>query len=64
MLRSPNKKLNLKLLVNRFINSDRKAYTLLFDYYWEDMYVHAFSLVQSNDIAKDIVQEIWKTINT
>ena len=59
MLRSPNKKLNLKLLVNRFINSDRKAYTLLFDYYWEDMYVHAFSLVQSNDIAKDIVQEIW-----
>lgn len=59
MLRSPNKKLNLKLLVNRFINSDRKAYTLLFDYYWEDMYLHAFSLVQSNDIAKDIVQEIW-----
>lgn len=59
MLRSPNKKLNLKLLVNRFINSDRRAYAQLFDYYWEGMYVHAFSLVQSNDIAKDIVQEIW-----
>ena len=59
MFSSPNKKLNLKLLVNQFINSNRKAYTLLFDFFWEDMYTHAFSLVQCEDIAKDIVQEIW-----
>ena len=59
MFSSPNKKLNLKLLVNQFIKSNRKAYTLLFDYFWEDMYVHAFSLVQCEDNAKDIVQEIW-----
>jgi len=56
---SPNKKLNLKLLVNNFINSDRKAYAFLFDFYWQGMYVYAFSLVQNEHNAKDIVQEIW-----
>ena len=34
MFSPPNKKLNLKLLVNNFINSDKKAYAFLFDNYW------------------------------
>lgn len=56
---SQNKKLNLELLVRKLNASDSEAYSRLFDFFWEGMYVRAFSLVQNEHIAKDIVQEIW-----
>lgn len=55
-------KLNLTLLVDKLIKSNREAYSHLFNLFWEDMYVHAKSLVQSEQVAKDIVQEIWLDI--
>lgn len=54
-----NEKITVTLLVRKLNTSDPKAYSLLFDLFWEDTYVHAFSLVQNEHTAKDIVQEIW-----
>lgn len=54
-----NQKITITLLVRKLNASNSKAYSRLFDLFWEDMYVHAFSLVQNEHTAKDIVQEIW-----
>ena len=53
------KNINVSLLVRSLNASDSKAYSLLFDLFWEEMYVHAFTLVQNEPVAKDIIQEIW-----
>jgi len=50
---------NVTLLVRRLNTSDTKAFSHLFDMFWEDMYLRAFTLVQNEPIAKDIIQEIW-----
>ena len=53
------KNINVTLLVRSLNASDSKAYSHLFDLFWEDMYRHAFTLVQNEPVAKDIIQEIW-----
>lgn len=54
-----NQQTDVILLIRMLNASDASAYSRLFDLFWEDMYVHAFSLVQNEHIAKDIIQEIW-----
>lgn len=54
-----NLRTNVILLIQKLNASDSIAYSRLFDLFWEDMYVHAYSLVQNEHIAKDIIQEIW-----
>jgi len=55
MCLSQNKKTNLNLLVRKLNASDEKSYSRLFDLFWEDMYCHAFTLVQDEPAAKDII---------
>jgi RNA polymerase sigma-70 factor, ECF subfamily len=45
----------------------RQAFELAFNRFWEPLYVHAYRKVQSQDNAKDLVQEVfaalWKDLD-
>lgn len=47
------------LLLKEFKKGNQKAYKKLFEMYWESMYTNAKSIVMDENIAKDIVQDIW-----
>ena len=40
-------------------NSDKQAYNCLFELLWEPMYRYAASIVMDDNLAKDLVQEVW-----
>lgn len=39
--------------------NDVKAFQKLFDLLWERLYVFAHSVLMNEEVAKDIVQEVW-----
>ena len=45
--------------LTRFKAGDAQAFTFFFDRYWEDMYRRAYQHVQDEDLAKDVVQEVF-----
>jgi RNA polymerase sigma-70 factor (ECF subfamily) len=49
-------------LVVRIQNSDHKAFAVLYERFWESMYVKSFSILQDKNKAKDIVQEVWISV--
>lgn len=49
-------------LLNRLRLGDPKAYSILYDNYWEQLYIQAYKRVQDEDAAKDIVQSIFIAI--
>ncbi|WP_422351165.1 sigma-70 family RNA polymerase sigma factor [Flagellimonas sp.] len=56
---SGTKRKTNKLLLAEFKKGNKKAYRKLFELFWEPMFVSAKSIVQNEDAAKDIVQEVW-----
>ncbi|WP_420320117.1 RNA polymerase sigma-70 factor [Flagellimonas sp.] len=48
-----------KLLLAEFKKGNKKAFKKLFELFWEPMFTNAKSIVLDEDIAKDIVQDIW-----
>ncbi|MGJ8716209.1 RNA polymerase sigma factor [Maribacter stanieri] len=48
-----------ELLLSQYRNGNRKAFQKLFELYWEPMFLKAKSILSSEDVAKDIVQDIW-----
>jgi len=48
-----------KLLLAEFKKGNKKAFKKLFELFWEPMYVSARSIIIDENIAKDIVQDIW-----
>jgi len=49
----------IKYLVGKVILSDKSAFNKLFELLWEDIYIFAKSLLMDEDLAKDIVQDVW-----
>ncbi len=49
----------LESLCAAVANSDYRAYNQLFELLWEPMYLYAASIVMDDNLAKDIVQEVW-----
>lgn len=45
--------------VSRFKKGDPKAFTYFFDLYWEELYTTAIRHLRDEDIAKDLVQEVF-----
>lgn len=39
--------------------SNKKAFKILFNRYWESMYLYAFSMLEDRDVANDMVQDVW-----
>jgi len=46
-------------LVARIRNDDGAAFNILFDRYWEKLYLFAFNRLKSEADAKDVVQELF-----
>jgi RNA polymerase sigma-70 factor (ECF subfamily) len=46
-------------LMEKIQNSDSSALQTLFERFWEPMYTLAFRLLKQEDLAKDMVQEVW-----
>ncbi len=51
-----------KALVDRLKSGDEHAYYVLFDRYWEQLYVLAKSLLNDSELSKDIVQDVWLSL--
>lgn len=47
------------LLFEEVKNGSQKAFRRLFELYWESMFIVAKTIVMDENIAKDIVQDIW-----
>ncbi|WP_345007362.1 RNA polymerase sigma-70 factor [Snuella lapsa] len=48
--------------MERIKHSDHKAFELLYDRFWEEMYVKAYAILKDKSKSKDIVQEVWISI--
>lgn len=40
-------------------NEDQQAFEILYDRYWEDLYLLAYLMLRNKDASKDIVQEVF-----
>ncbi|TDQ80200.1 RNA polymerase sigma factor [Sphingobacterium yanglingense] len=50
---------NQLLLFERIKNGDERSFKLLYDLYWEPLYIHALIMIEDEDLAKDIIQELF-----
>src|SRR5680860_345387 len=55
----PKKENHNELLLAEFKNGNQKAFRKLFELFWERMFYNAKFIVINEDLAKDIVQNIW-----
>lgn len=46
-------------LMQAVANSDKNAYNSLYELLWEPMYLYASSIIMDDNLAKDLVQEVW-----
>ncbi len=46
-------------LMERIKQSDEYAFRMLFNRYWEELYVFSCSIIEDKVIAKDLTQEVW-----
>jgi RNA polymerase sigma-70 factor (family 1) len=49
-------------LVEKLSRGDREAFQTLYQLYWKECYVHALRVVRSQEVAKDIVQDLFVTL--
>ncbi|HEY0668662.1 MAG TPA: RNA polymerase sigma-70 factor [Sphingobacteriaceae bacterium] len=49
-------------LVELLKTGDSYAFTEIFDRYWDKMYVHALKMLQNEEEAKDLLQEIFTSL--
>ena len=50
------------ILIERLRRNDRKAYSDLFDWYFDKLFTFALNMVFREDVANDIVQEVFIAI--
>jgi RNA polymerase sigma-70 factor (ECF subfamily) len=49
-------------LLNDFKTGRKKAFNLIFNRYWEELFIFAFNILKDEDIAKDVVQEVFISV--
>lgn len=54
-----SKNSSCSVLLGGLKEGNKKAFCRLFELYWEPMFVMAKSFLSNDDLAKDIVQNIW-----
>jgi RNA polymerase sigma-70 factor (family 1) len=52
-------KLSDEYLLKSFISGDNQAYKAIYDKYWLLLYQHARAMLQNDDEAKDVIQEVF-----
>lgn len=50
---------SLDSLAKAVAKSNKQAFNQLFELLWEPMYLYAASIVMDDNLAKDLVQEVW-----
>lgn len=55
-------KINEQELVSRLKADDETAFKLLYDNYWEQLFISAYNLLKKKEICEDILQEIFINI--
>jgi len=48
-----------QLLIERIRKDEERAFDTIYDLYWKPLFRYAFVRVQAEDIAKDLVQEVF-----
>lgn len=48
-----------QLLIERLLNDGEKAFDYIYDLYWKQLFQYTYNRLQSEDIAKDMVQEVF-----
>lgn len=56
---APFQEANQLLLFERIKNGDERSFELLYDLYWEPLYIHALIMLEDEHLAKDVVQELF-----
>jgi RNA polymerase sigma-70 factor (ECF subfamily) len=55
-----------KLFENKLLTDLKKgsknAFNLIFNRYWEELFIFAFNILKDEDIAKDVVQEVFISV--
>ena len=51
-----------KLLVKQLMNGNEKAFSAFFDTYRDDVYGYSISMLKSNELAEEIVQDVFLNI--
>jgi RNA polymerase sigma-70 factor (family 1) len=62
MVMSPLNHLSDEELVARFRDGDDQAFALIYERYWKPMLVISFRILEDENAAKDIVQEVFVSI--
>ncbi|MCL7989170.1 RNA polymerase sigma-70 factor [Sphingobacterium sp. lm-10] len=60
--------LDEKELLSAFRNGDESAFAMLYDQYWEHLYLHAFRILKDRHATEDVIQDVfislWKKHKT
>ncbi|MFD2554795.1 RNA polymerase sigma factor [Sphingobacterium tabacisoli] len=56
---APFQEANQLLLFERIKNGDERSFELLYDLYWEPLYIHALIMLEDEYLAKDVIQELF-----
>lgn len=49
-------------LITLLIRGDRVAYTTIYNKYWAEMYSHAYRMLKDQELAKDVVQDVFSQL--
>jgi len=56
---TPYKKEMVERWAEKVRNSNQEAYKQLFEYFWETMATYATSIMEDDELAKDLLQDVW-----
>lgn len=48
-----------QLLIDRLLQDGESAFDYIYDLYWKQLFQYAFNRLQSEDMAKDMIQEVF-----
>lgn len=48
-----------QLLIERLLNDGERAFDCIYDLYWKQLFQYTYRRLQSEDMAKDMVQEVF-----
>ena len=51
-----------QLLIERLSNDGERAFDYIYDLYWKQLFQYAYNRLQSEDAAKDIVQDVFVSL--